>query len=246
MLRVQFDTKSNYSVRLPTTKRKLYKLAVDYVTYEKGLPVAEQTSFTADITHLVEEVDPLFHQQQAGEAQRVQASESLKKYEQEAHDLVRQLQGLMQVYFPHKPEAATQWGFQIRQSGPRPGTVLMPQSREALLTLLNTYIEAETERPEGERFPVPTLETVTGIRDGLAGALQERQAAQAQREASVALTNELRQKLNDYLQAALVYLVVKRFDQKVTPELQAWGFDVVEIRPASSAPPAENVQAPPQ
>lgn len=238
MLRVQFDTKSNYSVRLPTGKRKLYHLAVDYVTHEETIPAAEQTSFTADIIGLVEQVDPLFDRQQTGEANRVQASEALKKYEQEAHDLARQLQGLMQAYFPQTPEAATRWGFQIRQSGSRPGAILLPPDREALLVLLDAYITAETERPEAERFPVPALETVTGVRDGLMSALQERQAARAQREASVALTNELQRELHDYLQAALVYLVVKRFNRKVTPELQAWGFDVVEVRPASSAPPA--------
>lgn len=238
MLRIQFDTKGAYSVRLPRGKQNLYQLAVNYVTYEKTIPAAEQTSFTADIIGLVEQVDPLFDRQQTGEANRVQASEALKKYEQEAHDLARQLQGLMQAYFPQTPEAATRWGFHIRQSGSRPGAILLPQGREALLALLDAYITAETERPEAERFPVPVLETVTGVRDGLASALQERQAAQAQRETSVALTNELQRELNDYLQAALVYLVVKRFDRKVTPALQAWGFDVVEVKLASSAPPA--------
>jgi len=114
----------------------------------------------------------------------------------------------------------------------------LPRSRAQRFALLDAYVAQEESRPAEERFNIPALDDVRAVRDGLRASLEQREGGRTVRETGVALRDEMVEELLDLLQAAAVYLVVKRFGRRVTPELQGWGYNVVERVAAPAAEPA--------
>ncbi len=136
------------------------------------------------------------------------------------------------------PARATEWGFDVKQTGQRSGTILVPQGREALLKTLATYVTTEESRPAAERFTTPNLAEVKTVCDKLHQSIEGRADGQAQRESGTAEANLVAEEVLDLLQAALVQIVVKQYGRKVTPDLQNWGFEVVARTASHPAEPA--------
>ncbi len=169
-----------------------------------------------------------------GHTLAVTSSEEAKRLNERAKVLVRQIQNLLSGLYAETPERAAEWGFEVRQSGSRAGKVLIPATRAEVIATLGKYTEKESSRPVAEQFAVPKLSEVKQVYDGLRGSLETRNLGTTERKTAVAGTYEVAEALLEYLQAALAYLLVTKFDRKVTPELGLWGSDVI-ARPAKAS-----------
>jgi hypothetical protein len=209
-------------------------LATTFCTHENGLAANERNPHLLRISDLLQQSETFSDQKVNGHTLAVTSSEEAKRLNERAKVLVRQIQNLLSGLYAETPERATEWGFEVRQSGSRAGKVLIPATRAEVITTLGKYCEKESSRPAAEQFAVPRLSEVKQVYDGLRGSLDTRDLGTTERKTAVAGTYEVAEALLDYLQAALAYLLVTKFDRKVTPELGLWGFDVI-ARPAKAS-----------
>lgn len=245
-MRVEFDAKGSFSVRLPQSDEvsRILKLCTGFLRKEDQLAAGLRTLYTEDIRVLAARGNQLVEQKSSGEGQRTQSSEDLKQIEAHAKKLATQIQSLLKAMFIDSPAKATEWGFDVKQTGQRSGTILLPQGREALLKTLTTYLATEESRPAAERFTTPDPSEVKKVCDGLRQSMEGRADGQAQRESGTAEANLVAEEALDLLQAALVQIVVKQYGRKVTPDLQNWGFEVVAR--TTTQPAATDTAATPQ
>ena len=235
-MRFEFDRKGLYVSRLPVPRNVagIQGLATTFCAHEATLLVAERNPHLPRISELLALSKSFNEQKVSGGTLAVISSEEAKRLNVRAKGLVRQIHDLLSGLFAETPERATEWGFDVRQSGSHAGWVLMPTGPAATLKTLGKYFEKETSRPVGGRFALPLLTEVQHVYEGLCTSLETRAVGTTTRKTGVAGSYEVAEALLDYLQAAMVHLLVTKFDRKVTPELGLWGFDVI-ARPAKSS-----------
>lgn len=226
MIQVRFNTNGSHVVRLPKAHQRaaVIELAQQFVAYEQTRPEGERNPVTAKLEALLDQALPCANDRICSERRRMTASEAAKRLDAEARHLVRQIWFIINSRFSHMPEQADAWGFKVKQST---GRILLPQSRAARLALLSSYLEAEEQRPEHERFTMPDLNEVRRLRDDLAASLKARDVGETQRTVSVNNSHTLARQLHNFLQLGLAALVSGDYDFTITPELKNWGFDVV-------------------
>ncbi|MCB9101159.1 MAG: hypothetical protein H6632_16600 [Anaerolineales bacterium] len=213
------------------------------MAYDQTLPPEEQCRYTPDIADLLQICIPVCDTYDSSESQRTIASEGVKRLDEQATHLIRRIHQLIKSDLYDTPEQAEAWGFQVKQSTK---TVLLPKTRKERLVMLKKYIAQEESRPAEERFTKPDLETVKQVRDGLVTHLAVRRSGRDKRKSSRAARDEAFAKLVDCLRMAAGDLIIKRFDHKISFEMQQWGFEIVdrpsarpersEVQPAEPAP----------
>jgi len=209
-------------------------LATTFCAHEAGLVTLTRSPHLSRITELLQLSNSFNEQKVNGKTLAVTSSEEAKRLNERAKKMVRQIQNLLSGLYSETPERAAEWGYEVRQSGARAGKILIPIKREDVIATLGKYYEKESSRPAAEQFAVPKLSDVKQVYDDLRGSLETRHLGTTERKTAVAGTYEVAEALLDYLQAALAYLLVTKFDRKVTPELGLWGYDVI-ARPAKSS-----------
>jgi len=229
MLNLIYDTQSIYNVHLPNPRKRrdIFRTGQTFVTYDQSRPLAEQLPFTPWLVDLLQEAALCEQQQRQGEAQRAVASEEMKESYQRLRQLVRIMGKTLDAAFPEAPTKAKAWGFKVKQSTAK---ITLPQTPKAHLSVVDVYITKELSRPEEQRFTSPNLTDVIEVRHAVAEKLALRDAGQNQREVAIARANAIAAELYDYLQGAASYLLNFRYKNKITPELQNWGYVVVTRR----------------
>jgi len=243
-MQLGFDMKGQYNVRfpLPGKTTPVFTLADAFLKKEDALDAAARTVYTEDIRALLAEVSGSLDLKSGGETRRVQSSEEVKALDEQAAALVEKIHRAMVYEFGDTPAKAAEWGFDIKQTGKRGGSILMPDGRAAIVQVLDRYAKAENARPEAERFQSPALAEVIAVVDGLKSNIGARQTGKSQRAAGTQQSNETAARLLDLLQAGAVQIILKQFDGKVTPELGEWGFEVTarSSAKAKTTTPTEN------
>ena len=241
MTRLDFDAKSPYQARCPEARdaSAILKLGQTFVTHDQSFRPNNGSPFTGLIAARVETLETGLSSKTTGTIDFMTAGGSLKQLDAQAKLLARQARDTVSGFCAGQSTQGVQWGFGVRQSGRSAGQLLLPATRDEVLKVFEVYIPKELSRPEAERFAFPRLAEVQAVRDGLAGQLAARQQSGAVKEGSRASSLSVAAELLDLLQAALAHLIVTRFNFKVTPELQAWGYEVIE-RQAKAAAPASD------
>jgi len=236
-MRFDLDRTGPYQVKLPVKQdvSGIVALAEAFVRHELSLPPEQRTLLTEPLQARLAQLQQALQNKRQGQIQTTVASGWVKQLEQRARNLVRQMQRHLTAVFFEQPTKATAWGFTVRQTGRRAGTLLLPIGRDAVLGVMAAYIRQEQSRPAAEQFTLPALSEVESVRADLAAQVAAFQQSTALKEAGRAASVRLSAEVLVHLQVALAYLMITRFDSKVTPHLQAWGFNIVERRARSKA-----------
>src|SRR3972149_4300055 len=136
-MQVGFDIKGQYNVSFPIPGKvdKIRALGGVFLVKEDSLSAALRTVYTEDIRALVTQGDVLLDQKSSGESRRVLSSEEVKALDKRSVDLVKQIHRSVVYECGDTPAQAAEWGFEVRQTGRRKGTVLLPTGRTAILNL---------------------------------------------------------------------------------------------------------------
>lgn len=233
MLTLRLCPDSAFQCRLPSTQRwsEIIALADTFLKHEQRLPLEQQTPFTVELAQLMQQASIHTTQRTEADTQRRIASGAIKRLEAELMKLVRQSWRTVDATLMDTPEMAAKWGFKVKSST---GRIQMPRGRTKQLALINVYIAQEESRAGEERFTVPDLAEVTQVRDELEAQLAMREAEKMKRETSVAALEALAPRVLNVLYAALVYVWARQFNYSLNPDLEKWGFDVVERRNGKS------------
>ncbi len=234
-MKVGFDTLGKYDIGfpLPRAASKIFTLCSAFLAKEDTLAVSARTVYTEDVRALYEQSGAALDLKASGESQRVLSSEEVKALDKQSVVLIKKIHRTMLYEFAETPAEASKWGFDIKQTGKRSGTILIPDGRAAIVKVLAQYATAERARPAAERFKAPVLADVDKVVTGLQNNLGARQTGKSQRTTGTQQTLDTAAKLLDLLQAAAVQIVVKRFNGKVTPELGQWGYEVSARQPSA-------------
>ena len=241
MTRLDFDASSVYQARCPRAAdvSGILKLCQTFVAHDRSQGLGNATPFTGLITTRMTALETSLTNKTTGTIDFITAGGSLKQLDARAKLLARQARDTVSGYCAGQPTQGVQWGYGVRQTGRNAGQLLLPTTREEILKVFDVYLTKEASRPEAERFAFPRMEEVQSVRDALAQQLAARQQSGAVKEGSRAGSLVVAAELLDLVQAALAYLIVMRFNFKVTPDLQAWGFEVIERQGKTPEPPAE-------
>jgi len=238
-MRVGFDINGTHDVKFADFRKiaVIYNLGQAFLTKEDTLDDDERTVYTEDIRALLASMSEALDLKSTGSSQRTLSSEEIKALDKQATTLIKKVHALMMLEFGDTPAEATRWGFDVKQTGKRRGTILMPDGRAAIVKTLGQYAKTEKARPAAERFKSPLLAEVQAVVDGLNTNVNTRTTAKGQRASGVQQSNEASAHLLDLLQAAAVQIVVKQFECKVTPDLAQWGFEVTaKVAPRKKTP----------
>ncbi|MCB0169364.1 MAG: hypothetical protein KDJ97_02330 [Anaerolineae bacterium] len=178
-----------------------------------------------DLRQLLQASVPTQNTYKSSEVQRTIASEAVKRLDEQAKALIRKIRFKLNFDYTETPEAAEEWGFQVKQGT---GNILLPTNRSERLALLDTYIAKEESRPPEEQFTAPNLAEVISLRDGLKTNLEARRASRSRRKDSYAARAESLEALYDTLRMAGGLIVLKKLNRKVTPALEKWGIEVTK------------------
>ena len=241
---VGFDVNGTHDVKFSAVRRpaKIFTLCTAFLAKEDTLSASARTVYTEDIRDLLAQSGAAQDQKASGESQRALSSEEVKALDKQAVAFIKKIHRTMVYEFAETPAEATQWGFDVKQTGKRAGTILMPDGRAVILKVLARYAKTERSRPATQRFAAPPLAEVQAVVDGLSTTVNTRGTAKSQRVAATQQTLDAAARLLDLLQGAAVQIVVKQFNGKVTPELGEWGYEVVA---RSSAARSKGVKTPP-
>ena len=227
MHNTSLDRLSPYHVEIPpiTESPMLIAAGETFVTYEETLPPEQQSTLLPDIKQHLDLCIPSKQHIKSSEAQRTVASETVKRLDEQATDLIRKIHRMFGHEFYETPDAAENWGFEVKQTT---GNILMPKSRTERLDLLDAYILKEESRPEKERFTKPELAMVINLRNELKANLVARRNSRRRRKSSQSTRMTALRKLYDCLRVAASVIIIKHFDQAISPEMGNWGYEVVK------------------
>ncbi|MCB9078921.1 MAG: hypothetical protein H6631_15060 [Anaerolineaceae bacterium] len=227
MYPIKLATSSSYQVDIPTPKQptKLITSGQNFVAYDETLPPEEQSYLLPDLKQLLQECVPTQNTYKSSEVQRTIASEAVKRLDEQAKAIIRKIHYKLNYDYTETPEAAEEWGFEVKQGT---GKILLPKKRPDRLTLLDTYIAKEESRPPEERLTAPNLAEVISLRDGLKANLDTRRTSRSRRKDSHAARAETLEALYDTLRMAGGLIILKKLNRKVTPALEKWGIEVTK------------------
>ena len=227
MYPIQLATGSPYQVDIPSPKQptKLITAGQNFVKYDETLPPEEQSYLLPDLRQILQESVPTQNSYKSSEVQRTIASEAVKRLDEQAKALIRKIHYKLHYDYSETPEAAEEWGFEVKQGT---GKILLPKKRPDRLALLDTYIAKEESRPPEEQFSKPNLTDVIRVRDDLKANLDTRRTSRSRRKDSYAARAETLEALYDTLRMAGGLIVLKKLNRKVTPALEQWGIEVTK------------------
>ena len=244
-MRCGFDVNGTHDVTFVDARKtaKIFTLAETFLAKEDTQAAELRTVYTDDIRALVAQSGAALDLKSSGESQRVQSSEEVKALDEQSVELVQKIHRMLVYEFGDTPAKAVEWGFDIKQTGKRSGTILVPAGRAAIVAVLDRYAKTEQARPAAEQFTSPALAEVIAVVEGLKQNLGARGTGKSQRASGTQQTLDAAANLLDLLQAAAIQIVVKQFDGKITPGLAEWGFEVTaKSRPAKKAVEAAPVE----
>ncbi|MCB9079321.1 MAG: hypothetical protein H6631_17100 [Anaerolineaceae bacterium] len=228
MYHVILDSPSPYLVNIPTPNQptKLITAGQNFVAYDETLPPEEQSYLLPALRQHLQECVPSQNSFKASEAKRTIASEAVKRLDEQAKIIIRKIHRKIDLEYMETPEAAEEWGFQVKQGT---GNILLPKTQSERLALLDTYIANEESRPPEERFTTPDLAVVTGLRDDLKTNLTARRTSRSRRKDSHSACTEALEALYDTLHG-LRRLITRPESsiEPVTTGLEKWGFEVIK------------------
>ena len=226
MYTANIDTLSPFQVNLPTPNDgpDLINSGESFVTHEETLPPELQSPLLPEIRELLQQCTPSQNVLITSEAQRTMASEAVKRLDEQAKVIIRKIHRKIDLEYMETPEAAEQWGFQVKQST---RNILMPKTRPQRLALLNAYIAKEESRPAEERFTTPDLAEVVALRDDLKANLAIRRNSQNRRKASLTASNDALKALYDCMRTAGAVILIKHFNRTIHQDMTKWGFEVI-------------------
>ena len=227
MYSIILDPSSPYQVNLPPANKvtKLIAVAENFVAYDETLPPEEQSPLLPDIRQLLELCIPTQNNFKASEAQRTIASEAVKRLDGQIKTIIRKIHHKINSEYIETPEAAEEWGFQVKQGTHR---ILLPKKRSERLALLNIYIAQEESRPPEERFTTPDLAVVINLYDELKANLAARRSSRSHRKDSYSARSQALKALYDTLRMAGGLIILKKFNRSLTPGLEKWGIEVIK------------------
>jgi hypothetical protein len=227
-MRIGIDVNGAYDVGFADPRKtvKVFTLADLFLKQEDTLSASARTVYTEDIRTLLTASGAMLDLKSSGESQRVQSSEEIKALDKQSVAFAKKIHRTMNYEFGDTPAQAADWGFDIKQTGKRKGTILMPDGRAAIVAMLDRYAKTEKGRAAADRFKSPALADVQAVVDGLKENVGTRGTAKSQRASGTQQSIATATKLLDLLQGAAVQIVLKQFEGKVTPDLAQWGFDV--------------------
>ena len=227
MYPINLDRSSAFQVNIPTPSQptKLITSGQNFVAYEETLPPEEQSYLLPDLRQLLQASVPTQNSYKSSEVQRTIASEAVKRLDEQAKALIRKIHYKLHYDYSETPEAAEEWGFEVKQGT---GKILLPKKRPDRLALLDTYIAKEESRPPEEQFSKPNLADVIRVRDDLKANLDTRRTSRSRRKDSYAARAETLEALYDTLRMAGGLIVLKKLNRKVTPALEQWGIEVTK------------------
>ena len=243
MYHIILDSPSPYLVNIPTPNQptKLITAGQNFVAYDETLPPEEQSYLLPVLRQHLQECVPSQNSFKSSEAKRTIASEAVKRLDEQAKVIIRKIHRKIDLEYMETPEAAEEWGFQVKQST---RNILMPRTRPQRLALLNAYIAKEESQPEKERFRVPKLAQAIELRDMLTANTLAYQTGQTQKENSFEAIKALTFELCECLQGAGIHLLGVDYYFKPTTQLQNWGYDVTLKRKSSTAKDTDEEAAP--
>ncbi|MCB0179503.1 MAG: hypothetical protein KDI62_14825 [Anaerolineae bacterium] len=227
MYRCTIDAKSPYHVELPEARErdKVHQLAEAFVVYDLTLPPAQQCPYTAELIELLAQCPAYQQDRQQSEAQRTVASESLKVLDRHAQKLIEEMYFCLRVHLLDEPYRMEEWGFDLKQTT---GHIIWPRGRTGRMALLSIYIKQELSRPAALRLTRPNLEDVIVLRDEIKAIQAASRAGYTRRKKSNAIGYALSRQMTECLRAAGVFLISRRFNYRITHDLEKWGFKVVK------------------
>ena len=235
MLKSTVDPASRYNVVIPEANEYdgLLVQSDEFLTYDATLPPEDQSVFTQHLINLREECAPHSKQFYSSEAQRSIASDNTKRFEEEITQHLKQAQHNLTARYWQTPAEAEAWGFEVKQST---GNIIFPSTKSERRRVLDSYISQEQSRPEADRFATPDLARLIEVRDQLLANRKLTSANRKQRKSSRIARDEAFRRLRETLRMAAGNIIILQFDHTITPDLQKWGFEVVE---RSSSKPDE-------
>ncbi|MCB0213572.1 MAG: hypothetical protein KDJ52_29790 [Anaerolineae bacterium] len=227
MYPINLDRSSAFQVNIPTPSQptKLITSGQNFVAYEETLPPEEQSYLLPDLRQLLQASVPTQNTYKSSEVQRTIASEAVKRLDEQAKTLIRKIRHKLNYDYMETPEAAEEWGFQVKQGT---SNILLPTNRSERLALLDTYIAKEESRPPEEQFTAPKLAEVISVRDGLKANLEARRTSRSRRKDSYVVRAETLEALYDTLRMAGGLIILKKLNRKLTPALEKWGIEVTK------------------
>lgn len=229
MLNIRVEQQSPFQVRFPIGEQRsaVVALAKSYLAEEQSRPLEQQNPFTPTIEALLQQILDYEVQIVDGEAQRALAADAVRRLEPRSKTLVSSMMKTIAATYPDQPVKAQEWGFRTKN---KTNNILTPRNQKERLAVIDSYIAKEQSRPPEARFTVPALNEVITLYHEFLANLQARNAGQTKREAGISAGNALAKRLAQYLQLAAGAIVGLEYDLKITPDLQKWGFNVVERR----------------
>ncbi|MCB0193430.1 MAG: hypothetical protein KDJ65_15895 [Anaerolineae bacterium] len=229
MVRVQYDTNSDYSLYFPHPQERdaIVKLGEAFVAYERSRPPEQRTPYFPLVVDVLQQVEANRHIIQDSRSKRAIASESIKQLDRRLADCTRQIWLAVGAACKDATAEAVNWGLSFNQTTQN---IILPQGRANRLTLLKQYIAYETSRDEALRFMKPDLAEAIRIRDSLEAYQKQYENGQNSVSIHIADNKILAELLLKHLQSASVHLLAFEFGYKLTRAIQAWGYDVVERR----------------
>ncbi|MCB9098366.1 MAG: hypothetical protein H6632_02415 [Anaerolineales bacterium] len=235
MLKIIVDTISRFHVVLPDISDEdgLLTQNDEFLTYDATLPPEDRSVFTRHLIDLREQCVPHHEQFYSSEAQRSIASDNTKRFEEEITQHLKQAQHNLTARYWQTPAEAEAWGFEVKQTT---GNIIFPGTKSERMRVLNRYISKEQSRPEEERFATPDLARLIEVREQLLANRKLTSANRKQRKSSRIARDEAFRRLRETLRMAAGNIIILQFDHTITPDLQKWGFEVIE---RSSSKPDE-------
>ena len=222
------DVAGDLEVRWPKKDRAIIALGEAYVARENGRPVAQRlrepelSLVQAALTQAQEAVGTAG----GGEAARATAAEVYRQAMAEARPLLELALLRLKSQYAANLAQLQEWGLRTK-AGARNVVVLKPGDHQQWASFLLAYVAREQGLPEAQRIADPPLAKLTALATTVRQSQETRAGGRTRREMGVQARAAATARLLELLQAAAVVLVVTRYDQRVTNDLQQWGYEVV-------------------
>ncbi|MCB0197559.1 MAG: hypothetical protein KDJ65_36775 [Anaerolineae bacterium] len=225
MATIKLDTAGQYLLRFPS--KKTPSAVVDnvrtFVKHELSLPPEARLPHTPHLAELLRQWDENKFMRSEAEHQRTVAAEDIQELDAHVRRLVRHIHRVVAALMFSTPAQTTRWGFRYKQ---KTGNILLPETRQQHLSLLERYITYEQSLPAAEQLPQPSLAEVMAVYEALQEQLRNRRIGKSRRKRAVAAGRPIIEAMHFYLQTAVSHLLTFQFKGTVTPDLREWGYDV--------------------
>ncbi|MCB0214419.1 MAG: hypothetical protein KDJ52_34085, partial [Anaerolineae bacterium] len=194
-----------------------------FVEHELMLPPAARLPHTPHLAELLRQWDEIDFMRSQAEHKRSVAADDIQKLDEHIRQVVRHIHRVVVALMFRTPAQATRWGFRYKK---KTGNILLPETRQQHLSLLECYITYEQSIPTTERLPQPPLAEVVAVYEALEEQLHNRRMGKSRRKRAVAAGRPIIEAMHFYLQTAVSHLLTFQFKGSLTTDLREWGYDV--------------------